>query len=124
VVGRNRRVNLVADFLTVVLDDDTKVVFQSAESDLVRPYGGPPVVKQYEAAMDGLEAMARATHRVAQSFAAKMKPDEIALEIGVGLSGEVGWFFAKSEIEATLTMTLTWKGEQPTELAVGGGTES
>jgi hypothetical protein len=114
----------VADFVTVVLDDGTEVVFQSAESDLVKPHGGPPVVERYEAAMDALGAMAHATQRVARSFAEKMKPDELALEIGVGLSGEVGWFFAKSELEATLTLTLTWKGEKPAAIAVGGGAGS
>ena len=110
----------MADFVTVVLDDGTEVVFQSAESDLVRPRGGPPVVERYEAAMDALGAMAHATQRVARSFAQKMKPDELELEIGVGLSGEVGWFFAKSELEATLKLTLTWKGEKPEEIAIGG----
>jgi Trypsin-co-occurring domain 1 len=116
--------DLVADFVKVVLDDGTEVVFQSAESDLVKPYGGPPVVDRYEAAMDALGAMAHATQRVARSFREKMEPDELSLEIGVGLSGEVGWFFAKSKLEATLTMTLTWKGEPPADPAVGGGSES
>jgi hypothetical protein len=88
----------------------TEVVFQSAESDLVTPRGGSPVVERYEAAMEALDAIAHATDRVARSFAEKMKPDELALETGVGLSGEVGWFFAKSEVEATLKLTLTWKG--------------
>ena len=111
----------MADFVKVVLDDGTEVVFQSAESDLVRPHGGPPVVERYEAAMDALGAMAHATHRVARSFAEKMKPDELALEIGVGLSGEVGWFFAKSEVEATLTMTLTWKSDIPVAPAARRG---
>lgn len=103
----------MADFVEVVLDDGTRVIFQSAESDLVRPHGGPPAVERYEAAMDALGEMAHATHRVARSFTEKMKPDETSLEIGVGLSGEVGWFFAKSEMEATLTMTLTWKASEP-----------
>lgn len=103
----------MADFVTVVLDDGTEVVFQSAESDLVRPHGGPPMVERYEAAMDALGRMAHATHRVCRSFAERMRPDELQLEIGVGLSGEVGWFFAKSEAEATMTLTLTWKGGVP-----------
>jgi hypothetical protein len=102
----------VADFVTVVLDDGTEVVFQSAEGDLVRPHGGPPVIERYEAATEALGAMAHATHRVARSFAEKIKPDELGLEIGIGLSGEVGWFFAKSELEAALKLTLTWK-EKP-----------
>ena len=64
----------MADFVTVVLDDGTEVVFQSAESDLVAPRGGPPVVERYEAAMDALGRMARATQRVCASFVEKMKP--------------------------------------------------
>lgn len=39
-----------------------------------------------------------------------MKPDELELEIGVALSGEVGWFFAKSELDASIKLTLKWKG--------------
>jgi hypothetical protein len=99
----------VTDFVTVVLDDGTEVVFQSAESDLVTPHGGPPVVERYEAAMDALGQMAQATQRVCASFAERTKPDELQLEIGVGLSGEVGWFFAKSGLESSMTLTLTWK---------------
>jgi hypothetical protein len=102
----------VADFVTVVLDDGTEVVFQTAESDLVKPHGGPPLIDRYEAATEALGAMAHATQRVVRSFAEKMKPDELALEVGVGLSGEVGWFFAKSELEATLKLTITWKGSE------------
>ena len=37
----------------------------------MRPHGGPLVVERYEAAMDGLGAMAHATHWVARSFAEK-----------------------------------------------------
>lgn len=32
----------VADFVTVVVDEGTEVVFQSAECDLVKPHGGRP----------------------------------------------------------------------------------
>ena len=60
-------------FVTVGLDDGTEMVFQSAESDLVKPHGGPPVVERYETAMDALGWMARATHRVDRSFTEKMK---------------------------------------------------
>jgi hypothetical protein len=35
-------------------------------------------------------------------------------EIGVGLSGEVGCFFAKSELEATIKVTLKWSREAAT----------
>jgi hypothetical protein len=103
----------VADFVTVVFEDGTEVAFQSAEADLVQPRGGGPVVERYEHAMTGLTALADGAHGLARTFREKVRPDELQLEIGVGLSGEVGWFFAKSELEATLKLTLTWKGNQP-----------
>jgi hypothetical protein len=102
----------MADFVEVTLDDNTKVLFQTVESDLVRDHGGPPVIERVDAAMDQLEAIATATQRVCRSFQQKMRPDEIALEVGVGLSGEVGWFFAKSQMEGTLKVLLTWKGRE------------
>lgn len=59
----------MADFLKVILDDGTEVIFQTAEADLVGPRGGEHAVKRYEAAMDALQSMAHATHRMTQSFA-------------------------------------------------------
>jgi hypothetical protein len=44
----------------------------------------------------------------------RLKPEEIALEFGVKVSGEVGWFFAKASGEASINVTLTWR--KPTEV--------
>jgi hypothetical protein len=109
----------VADFVTVVLEDGTEVMFQSAEADLVRPYGGTPAVERYEAGMASLAAVADAAGGVSRSFREKVKPEELRLEIGVGLSGEVGWFFAKSGLEASIKLTLTWRAAQPSVPGTG-----
>jgi hypothetical protein len=101
----------VADFVEVVLDDGTVAVFQAAEGDLVAQHSGGAVVERYEAGTDAMISMAHATKRVCQAFLEAIEPDEVELEIGIGLSGQVGWFIAKSEIEATLKLTLTWKSE-------------
>ena len=98
----------VADFLRVTLDG-TEVLIQSAESDLVRLHGGEPEVRTVEAAGEQLQTIAVVAERVATKLREKLAPDELQLEVGVGLSGEVGWFFAKSHAEATLNVTLTWK---------------
>lgn len=111
----------MADFVTVVFEDGAEVMFQSAEGDLVNPHGGAPVIERYEASMDALGALARSTQQMAAKFAQATKPDEIALEIGIGLSGEVGWFFAKSEMEASLKLTLTWKADALTSPVAGSG---
>jgi hypothetical protein len=54
-------------------------------------------------------AIASAAGEVCKDFRDKLKPDELEMEIGVGLSGEVGWFFAKSGLDASIKVTLTWK---------------
>jgi Trypsin-co-occurring domain 1 len=105
----------VADFLEVVLDDGSVAVFQTAEADLVAQHSGEAVVERYEAATDALASMAEATKRVSRSFIKAISPDEVQLEIGIGLSGQVGWFFAKSEIDATLKLTLTWKPDDESD---------
>jgi hypothetical protein len=98
----------VADFVSVVLADGTQVTFQSAESDFVELHGGSPVVERYEGAVAGLSALASAAQGVAESFREKVQPDELELEIAIGLSGEVGWFFAKSALDASIKLTLKW----------------
>jgi hypothetical protein len=99
----------MTDFLELKLDDGTEVLFQTAESDLVRNHGGEVIVDKTTAAMSRIEAIAKATESVCTSFREKLAPDELTMEIGIGLSGEVGWFFAKSEVEASLKVTVTWK---------------
>jgi hypothetical protein len=110
----------MADFVTVTFEDGTEVMFQLAESDLVRQHGGVPVVERYEAAMTGLNALAKAAGGLSRSFRQTVQPSELQLEIGVGVSGEVGWFFAKSEVEATIKLTLTWKDEARADAAQTG----
>ena len=44
-----------------------------------------------------------------QDFASR--PDEIQVEFGVKLSGEVGAILAKTGAEANFSVTLVWKGQ-------------
>jgi hypothetical protein len=51
-----------------------------------------------------------------------LTPDEIKLEFGIKVSGEVNWwFFAKNKAEGTISVSLTWKPPSPAgpEPAVG-----
>jgi hypothetical protein len=99
----------VSDFVEVTLDDGSQVLFQTAESNLVKNHGGIPDIEKATAAMGRIKAIALATENVCKSFREKLAPDELKMEIGIGLSGEVGWFFAKSEMEASMKVTITWK---------------
>lgn len=98
----------MADFVRVHLDDGTEVLFEARESDLVQAHSTGADVQELEAAGVRLDAIAAAAHTVATSLRDRMTPDDLQLEIGVGLSGEVGWFFAKSALDASLKVTLTW----------------
>jgi hypothetical protein len=99
----------MADFLDVTLADGTRVLFQAAESDLVRAHSGAPQVDEVADGVGRIEDIARAAGSLCESFRKRLAPDELTMEIGVGLSGEVGWFFAKSAMNAGLKLTITWK---------------
>jgi hypothetical protein len=100
----------VADFVSVTLDDGSEVLFESAESDLVALRTGEAEVVS-AGTVGRLVAIAEATGQLRESLVG-LDPDELKLEIGVGLSGEVGWFFAKSSLEGSLKVTLTWKASE------------
>jgi hypothetical protein len=93
----------------LTLDDGSQVLFQTVESNLVKDYGSTPVIEKATAAMGRIKTIAIATESMCTSFREKLAPDELKMEIGIGLSGEVGWFFAKSEMEASMKVTITWK---------------
>ena len=100
----------VPDFVSLTLDDGSQVLFQSAESDLVSMHSGAADVVSADAATGRLEEIAKASQQMCASLRSQMAPDEVQLQIGVSMSAELGWFFAKTTAEGTLTVTLTWKG--------------
>ena len=99
----------MSDFIELTLDDGTPVLFQTVESNLVRDHSGSADVEKSTAAMGRLKSIALATESISKSLRDKLAPDEFEMETGIGLSGEVGWFFAKSEMEASMKVTVTWK---------------
>ncbi len=40
---------------------------------------------------------------------AKLAPDEVTIELGIGIKGEVGIFVASSEANASVKITAKWK---------------
>jgi len=103
----------MADFLRVELEDGSVALFEAAESDLVSMHSGRPDVEDAgDATTERLEGVARAAAAMAKKVRDTVTPDEIALEVAVGLSGEVGWFFAKSTASGSLKLTLKWTSGQ------------
>lgn len=109
----------MAEFVKFALDDGSEVFFESAESDLVELHSGEIDVADGGQLNTRLESVSEAASQVAQSLRSRLAPDEVALEFGLKVSGEVNWwFFAKSQAEGTIKVTLNWRrndGVQPSE---------
>jgi hypothetical protein len=101
----------MAEFVKFALDDGSEVFFESAESDLVALHSGEVDVTDGGRLQVRMESVANAASQVAESLRSRLTPDEVALEFGLKVSGEVNWwFFAKNQAEGTINVTLTWKG--------------
>jgi len=98
----------VAEFVRFTLDDGSEVMFESAESDLVAQHGGSPDVGDGGRLTERLQGVASAAEQVAGALRSRLAPDEVSLELGLQVSGEVGWFFAKSAGEGSIKVTLKW----------------
>jgi hypothetical protein len=104
----------MAEFVKFTLDDGSEVFFESAESDLVEMHGGEPQVVDGGRLQTRLAAVAAAAEQVAGSLRERLAPDEISLEFGLKVSGEVNWwFFAKNQAEGTIKVTLKWTPQPP-----------
>jgi G:T/U-mismatch repair DNA glycosylase len=105
----------VAEFVRFTLDDGSQVVFESAEADLVALHGGEPDVREGGKLTERLHVVAQAAEEVAGSLRSRLTPDEVSLEFGLKISGELNWwFFAKAQSEGTIKVTLKWAGNQTT----------
>lgn len=110
---------MVAEFVQFTLDDGAQVMFESAESDLVASHGGQPKVHEGGKLTERLQAVAEAAEQIAGSLRTRLAPDEVHLEFGLKVSGEVNWwFFAKSQGEGTIKVTLTWAGNATTNASI------
>lgn len=102
----------MSEFVRFTLDDGSEVVFESAESDLVALRGGQPDVREGGRLTDRLRGVAEAAEQVAGSLRSRLVPDEVSLEFGLKVSGEVNWwFFAKAASEGTIKVTVKWAGD-------------
>ncbi len=101
----------MAEYVRYTLDDGSVVVFESAESSLVAMHGGEPEVLEGGKLAGRLAGVAEAAQQVAGSLRSRLTPDEVSLEFGLKVSGEMNWwFFAKAQSESTIKVTLTWSG--------------
>lgn len=99
----------MADFVKYELEDGSEVFFESAEGSLVSLRGGAADVVDAGKLGDRLCHIAAAADEVSKGLRERLRPEEIELEFGVKVSGEVSWwFFAKANGEASINVKLTW----------------
>jgi hypothetical protein len=73
---------VVAEFVRFTLDDGSEVVFESAESDLVRLHGGQPEVREGGRLTERLRGVAEAAEQVAGELRSRLAPNEVSLSSG------------------------------------------
>jgi Trypsin-co-occurring domain 1 len=116
--------DLMAEFAKFVLEDGSEVFFETAESDLVALHSGEPEVREGGRLGNRLSAIAEAAEEISRTLRSRLVPDEVTLEFGVKVGGEVNWwFFAKSQGEATIKVTARWSGGSSSGAAVTGAGE-
>jgi hypothetical protein len=99
----------MAEFVRFALEDGSEVFFESSEGDLVSLHGGEPTVVDGGRFHAHLEPIAKAASQLARSLRSHLSPDEIELEFGLKVAGEVNWwFFAKSQAQSAVKVTLVW----------------
>lgn len=90
------------------------VLIETAESDLVSLHGAKSeVLELSEEAVGRLAAIADAAEQMYRSVTRRLRPDRVELELSVGLSGEVGWFVAKSSAAGGMKLKLSWETAVP-----------
>jgi hypothetical protein len=115
----------MADLVEYTLDDGSTVLFESAEANLVALHGGEPEVKEGGRLAERLSSIAKTAGQVAAAMREHVGPDELELELGVKVAGEVNaWFFARQQAEATIKVTLTWKTGPAAETSMSGSSGS
>ena len=111
----------MAEFVKYQLDDGSEVFFETR-----RGITGGIARRQYRCcgrgeAGDRLSNIAAAAEEVSKGLRERLAPEEIELEFGVKISGEVGWwFFAKASGEAAINVTLTWRKQPRHRLGPSG----
>lgn len=99
----------MARFVAFTLNDgETQMMFEAAESDLAVLPGEEEPVRPGGRLTERLQVAAEAAREVAESLRSQLAPDEVNLEFGLQISGEVSWFFAKAQSQSTIKVSLKW----------------
>jgi hypothetical protein len=102
----------MADLVSYTMEDGTNVLFETAEADLVSLHRGTAHLTEKDGGplAERLAGIAKAAQRIAATMKNALEPDELSVELGIKVAGELNaWFFAKNQAEATIKVTGTWR---------------
>jgi len=92
------------------LEDGSEILFETTEHSLVSQRGGKPQTVDGGDLEQRVAPIALAAEALSRGLREKLGPDEIELNLGVKVSGKMGWWFIASAAgEAAITVTLRWK---------------
>lgn len=97
-------------FAQVDVGDGVRVTFETKEDT---PIDGLMVNGLGDVGAQKLDELASAAGTISKKFRDAIKPNEISVEFTVGWSGTVGWFVAKSTLEAAISVSATWTSADP-----------
>jgi hypothetical protein len=101
----------MAQFLRAILDDGSVVEIETSDPRAIQAMGGDD--EAIAVPLGKMEKLAKVAASLCASLRETVGPDEVALELGAGWSGGADWFIAKTTVEATVKITLTWKNTGP-----------
>jgi len=99
----------MATFVEVTLENGNIVYFQSTGETGVELQGGPLKIEKVDQKTARLETLASEAASLCTSLRERLSPDEITVELKAGINGKIGWFFAESNLDTSITITATWR---------------
>lgn len=95
-------------YLSIELDDGSKLLFESSEHELVRSQSEADKIEPVDPHLAKLDTLAKGAAALCASLREHLKPDGISLTIGATLQGKVGWVIAESTASASVSITVSW----------------
>jgi hypothetical protein len=112
----------LADFVQFELEDGASVLFETADSDLVRRHSADAQPTEGGALGEKLVGAAETAQAVSETLRERLSPDELTLELGLKVSGQANWFVAKAQTEGNIKVTLKWRNDAPPTPDITGAT--
>jgi len=101
----------MTDFINVEMDDGTTIAFEAPSGsdggfEKTGLHGG---TRAPESSLTRLKSVSSSLAEIASALRSDLAPDELSLDVTIGIEAEVGWFFARSKGSGSISVHVTWK---------------